>query len=321
MNELTQRYFEASQEIENPNIIASNAITVTSDGEFVGINNTHTLSKRATGNFCKDTGIPRKVLTSNSETVVNQLFQEQIVNRNIASFRYSVLPTEEIVFMQNASEPFLSYAEQLNSIADRDVVAIDGTYIDDDFIRVFTEESTITVGNQSYGMGLVFRMSSTFRVPFRIDYTIHTPNPITIKASQTKMNSEDINFDSIRSLTVNVMDKYDEIKGFFSSFATEARNFALTPFDESVIQDMEESRHIPIALTKKIKEQFKEFEDFNYTDNIDYYKQAGIINMDNLWEYICFGAYSATKLDKLQAREKCENGLFRWAYYKLHPKF
>lgn len=321
MNDVVTNYAKASQEIEKENIIATSAVTLTSDGEAVGFNDTHTLSRRALGNFCKDMGIPKKMLTDNSEEVINQLFREQIVNKNVASFRYSALPTDEIVFIQNSSEPFLAYSEFLNAISDLDVQYIDGTYLEDDSITAYTRESSITVEGREYGVGLAIKMSSTFRTPFRIDYAILTPSPVVFTLPQTKKNAEDINFDSVRLLVSEKLEGLSDFAETAKTLIREALSFALTPYEESVLGDMQESRHIPMALIKNMREAFEEFQAMDPEACEDNFKQAGITDMGNLWEYICFGTYIAQRMDKISVREKCEKGLLQWGYYRLHPKF
>jgi hypothetical protein len=164
-------------------------------------------------------------------------------------------------------------------------------------------------------------MSSTFRTPFRIDYTILTPSPVIIILPQTKKNAEDINFDTVRMLLAEKLEGITEFAENVKTLITEASNFALTPFEESVLGDMSESRHIPVALIKSIREAFEEFEAMDPEACEDNYKQAGITDMGNLWEYICFGTYIAQRMEKISVREKCEKGLFQWGYYKLHLKF
>jgi hypothetical protein len=144
---------------------------------------------------------------------------------------------------------------------------------------------------------------------------------VIVALPQTKKNAEDINFDTIRLLLSEKMLGLAEFAETAKTLIHEALNFALVPYEESVLQDMLESRHIPIALIKNIREAFEEFEAMDPEACEDNFKQAGITDMGNLWEYICFGTYIAQRMDKIAVREKSEKGLLQWGYYRLHPKF
>jgi len=273
------------------------------------------LSDRALKNFCAMLGIPQALVRSSSEGVLNELIQEQIVEKDIVKARLGFTPSKqgEIAFLQREELPYIPYSSVLQGFGDN-IWKCYGSPITDDGIRIVVKNLRIEVEKEDLFTGVSALVSHTSRFNSGFEHLLFRVICENGLMSETITKRYSI---PVRNASAELMQTAFKTFGDKSGdFGKEMKNFVVRSNDwsmdnpaEQVLDHVENTGCVTGGVVKSAR---KDAERIRQGGNVRL-ENVGLCKLDTLWDYTNLLTYQAQKLGSVNSRLSNERGAFRWA--------